>query len=279
MSKSDLDHVAPGFLKSCRARPSWDPGSAPGAEDDTRTWQCAWESWVARLASPEAPWWHWSKVERFWVDANFLHGPFPEELARAWPAMRSLDLQLNEISGPLPLSLTTQRNLSALRVHRNRLEGMVPQEIFAMPNLVYTNFEGNAGLRGCLPRKQGGGRVESQLEIPVQGTKISGLCENQGSSASQDAPDEDDVDEKQELDEETEGGDDTEEKEELDEETEGGDDTEEEEELDEEMEGGDDIEEKEELDEETEGGDGQDEEDEHEDEHEDEAARTSMDEL
>ena len=49
---------------------------------------------MTRLDDPEAPWWSWHRLERFWVDANFLFGPIPDALIRAWPEMRYLDLQL-----------------------------------------------------------------------------------------------------------------------------------------------------------------------------------------
>lgn len=85
----------------CRPRPSWDAAQPIDAEDDddTAAWQCPWESWVVKLDHSEAPWWAWHQMERFWVDANFFHGSFPARLAESWPRMRSLDLQLNEISG------------------------------------------------------------------------------------------------------------------------------------------------------------------------------------
>jgi len=52
-----------------------------------------------KMFNAKAPWWSWHQLERFWVDANFLHGHFPPALVEAWPRLRSLDLQLNELSG------------------------------------------------------------------------------------------------------------------------------------------------------------------------------------
>jgi len=162
------------ILQKCRPRPSWDPGD--GGENQP-SWQCPWNSWAARLNNRAAPWWYWQKMERFWVDANFLHGDFPEELAKSWPAMRSLDLQLNEISGPLPSSLATLHNLSALRLHRNRFEGEVPSAIFSLPNLRYMNLEGNSGLHGCVQATSTNTQAFSHGEqLEIQGTGITGLC-------------------------------------------------------------------------------------------------------
>ena len=96
------------FLSRCRPRPSWDAAEPIDALDDEEewAWQCPWEAWVSRLDHHKAPWWSWHQIERFWVDANFLYGSFPATLAEAWPKMRSLDLQLNELSGPLPAALS-----------------------------------------------------------------------------------------------------------------------------------------------------------------------------
>ena len=55
-----------------------------------------------KMFNAKAPWWSWHQLERFWVDANFLHGHFPPALVEAWPRLRSLDLQLNELSGDGP---------------------------------------------------------------------------------------------------------------------------------------------------------------------------------
>ncbi|CAJ1354516.1 unnamed protein product [Effrenium voratum] len=165
------------FLTRCRARPSWDAAQPMDSEEeDAWAWQCPWESWLVRLDHPQAPWWSWRRLERFWVDANFFHGAFPEELARAWPAMRSLDLQLNQISGPLPKALAELQNLTALRVHRNNFSGEVPPAIFGAPNLQYTNFEGNARLGGCIPRMPRDEETWHLLDLQIQGTQITGLC-------------------------------------------------------------------------------------------------------
>ncbi|CAE7222355.1 RLP19, partial [Symbiodinium sp. CCMP2592] len=171
------NRTSPSFLTKCRARPSWDKGAPiDSSEEDAWAWQCPWEAWVARLDHPRAPWWFWHKIERFWVDANFLHGSFPDALAEAWPRLRSLDLQLNELSGPLPgAALSKLQNLTALRVQRNNFSGRVPAVLFDAPSLRYTNFEGNTELSGCIPwtkEKRG----SSILQLPIQGTKITGLC-------------------------------------------------------------------------------------------------------
>lgn len=171
--------TSPAFLNRCRPRPSWDAAQPmDSTDDDAWAWQCPWESWVARLDDPEAPWWSWHQLERFWVDANFLHGHFPPALVEAWPRLRSLDLQLNELSGPLPgEALSKLQNLTALRIHRNNFSGQVPAAIFEAPSLHYTNFEGNTELRGCIPRRQLTAETWHVLELQIQGTKITGQCE------------------------------------------------------------------------------------------------------
>ena len=167
------------FLSQCRPRPSWDAAEPIDALDDEEewAWQCPWEAWVSRLDHHKAPWWSWHQIERFWVDANFLHGSFPATLAEAWPKMRSLDLQLNELSGPLPAALSKLQNLTALRVHRNNFSGPVAAVLFEAPSLQYTNFEGNSGLSGCIPVRKADEENKHLLDIPIQGTKITGLCQ------------------------------------------------------------------------------------------------------
>lgn len=171
--------TSPAFLSRCRPRPSWDAAEPmDSTEDDAWAWQCPWESWVVRLDDPEAPWWSWHQLERFWVDANFLHGHFPPALVEAWPRLRSLDLQLNELSGPLPgEALSKLQNLTALRIHRNNFSGQVPAAIFEAPSLHYINFEGNPELRGCIPRRELDEETWHVLLLQIQGTKITGLCE------------------------------------------------------------------------------------------------------
>ena len=62
-------------------------------------WQCPAHGWAVKFDDLALPFWNWTKLEKFWVDANFFHGSIPGSIAARWPMLRSLDLYNNDLTG------------------------------------------------------------------------------------------------------------------------------------------------------------------------------------
>jgi len=123
-------------------------------ETDELPWACPWRGWRARFDDPAAPWWGWRSIEKFWVDANFLHGAIPAFVAEKWPALRTLDLYDNDLGGTIPPELARLTGLHQLLLHDNRLTGTVPQALLALPKMQLLQFSVNPELGGCTSEEQ-----------------------------------------------------------------------------------------------------------------------------
>ena len=114
-----------------------------------RPWQCPWAGWRARFDDPAAPWWGWRSIEMFWVDSNFFYGTIPAAMATRWPALRTLDLYDNDLSGTIPPEMGQMADLHQVLLHDNRLTGTVPAALLALPRLQQLQFSLNPELGGC----------------------------------------------------------------------------------------------------------------------------------
>ena len=154
--------------------------SNPEETGDDQRWQCSWEGWRARLDYPSMPWWGWTSLERFWVDANFLTGTFAPELVTRWPHLRALDLHVNELTGTIPKELGSLQNLTLLQLKFNHFGGRLDIEALMSPGLVDVHLQGNRGLTGCLPRIMPGVQRSKGrwLNVKVFGTGIKRCVES-----------------------------------------------------------------------------------------------------
>eukprot|EP00941_MAST-03F_sp_MAST-3F-sp1_P001448 g1448.t1 len=114
-------------------------------------WTCAFEAWAPRFDDEANPWWSWSKLERFWVDANWIQGSIPVEIGDRWPMLRTLDLYDNMLTGTIPKQLGRLTHLQELRLHANHFSGLVPTDAFrSLPSLHVLRLDDNEHLSGCL---------------------------------------------------------------------------------------------------------------------------------
>lgn len=91
----------------------------------------------------------WSKLEKLWLDGNFIGGSIPPDLPVQWPKLVSLDLYDNEISGEIPDTLG-QLPFEKLQLQSNHLRGAVPPSLFKLPACTF-RLQGNSELEGCVP--------------------------------------------------------------------------------------------------------------------------------
>jgi len=216
-----VDFIA--FEQAARYRPSTIPGdycklawlakSEPDPGDDEATlledaetqvdshsynkaWHCASDGWSPRFDDPDAAWWGWRNLERFWVDVNFFHGSIPPWLPTRWPRLRSLDLYSNELTGDVPASLLSLTQLDTLQLHDNRLSGPFPFEALARvgedgvlsPARVNTlTLAMNEELEGCLTRDiRDNSRLSvlwvnyTQIRVADAGGGVDGGCNARG---------------------------------------------------------------------------------------------------
>lgn len=89
----------------------------------------------------------WPRLEKLWLDGNFLAGEIPERLPEVWPQLTSLDVYSNNLTGSIPASLA-ELQLHKLQLQDNQLSGKVPAGLFAQP-ICALNLAANAGLTGC----------------------------------------------------------------------------------------------------------------------------------
>ena len=76
------------------------------------------------------------------LDSNNLTGPIPPELGDL-SSLRSLGLDSNNLTGPIPPALGDLSNLAELNLHTNNLTGPIPPELGALSNLEFLNLYGN----------------------------------------------------------------------------------------------------------------------------------------
>lgn len=116
----------------------------------------------------------WVKLEKLWLDGNFIRGSIPVSIPQVWPNLRSLDLYANELTGSIPASLG-QLQFDKLQLQQNNLSGRVPPEILAM-GCCYFNIAANPNLTGCFPSGSlDGARVREHYGQGIPGTQV-GVC-------------------------------------------------------------------------------------------------------
>ena len=87
------------------------------------------------------------------LDTNQLRGPLPAALGRL-SQLRSLDLHTNQLRGPLPAALAHLSALRYLALHTNQLRGPLPVELANLSQLWWLSLHSNA-LSGPLPVELG----------------------------------------------------------------------------------------------------------------------------
>jgi len=66
-------------------------------------------------------------------------------------SLKNLNLQGNDLTGPIPAELKFMKNLESLDLSYNELEGYLPYELKEMNNLKYLYINGNKELEGYVP--------------------------------------------------------------------------------------------------------------------------------
>ncbi|KAA0150159.1 hypothetical protein FNF29_05400 [Cafeteria roenbergensis] len=147
------------------------------------------EGWAIRFDVTEgpdaAPWWWWSRLEKFWIDGNFAYGRLPERMGELWPNMRTLDLYSNSLEGGIPASFGLMRKLHQVQLQHNRLSGRIPEKLFhpdTLPVLSVLRLQLNPDLEGCIHSEAYAGEKLPMLDTQVVGTKV--LREGCGSDRS-----------------------------------------------------------------------------------------------
>ena len=93
---------------------------------------CRDNCWSIDLSDPTHIFYSLPNIEQFWVDQSCIQGNVTafENIARAWPKLRSLDLYSNNIRAKsLPASFLTQLpNLEQLQLQQNNIAAAIPDE-------------------------------------------------------------------------------------------------------------------------------------------------------
>ena len=93
------------------------------------------------------------RVSHLELDGNQLSGPIPAELGRL-ANLEFLWLEHNQLSGPIPAELGRLANLELLWLDGNQLSGPIPAELGRLANLFHLNLEDNQ-LSGPIPAELG----------------------------------------------------------------------------------------------------------------------------
>lgn len=128
---------------------------------------CPAGGWNVPLESIMFP--EWSKIEKFWVDQNFLHGSIPEWLPDKWRNLRSLDLYSNRITGTVPERLVGMPTLFQLQLHDNSLNGTAPHVGHLSSSLKFLDVSLNPALHGCWPTPDALVGVQSNVSAILLG--------------------------------------------------------------------------------------------------------------
>ncbi|PPD74912.1 hypothetical protein GOBAR_DD28170 [Gossypium barbadense] len=74
---------------------------------------------------------------------NFINGPIPETLSGLDQGLTSISFSGCGLIGPIPNSLSSLKNLSALSLDNNTLTGTIPSNLGSLPNLDQLNLSHN----------------------------------------------------------------------------------------------------------------------------------------
>ncbi|KAK9052194.1 hypothetical protein SSX86_028822 [Deinandra increscens subsp. villosa] len=77
------------------------------------------------------------------VSTNILSGEISPNIGVNWKCLKFLDASKNQISGPIPKSLASLRNLTVLLLNNNELSGEIPSGFFTSKSPVKFNFSFN----------------------------------------------------------------------------------------------------------------------------------------
>lgn len=81
---------------------------------------------------------------------NKLTGPLPAELGKHSPVLRDIEIDGNDISGPIPDGICDNKQLWILSASGNRLNGSIPASLATCPALISLQLQGNQ-LSGEVP--------------------------------------------------------------------------------------------------------------------------------
>ena len=131
---------------------------------------------------------HLEKLLDLNLSGNRLSGPLPANIGN----MKSLstlyldsslpiegdgsDINRNQISGEIPLSLTKLQNLSVLDITDNDLSGKIPDAIWSMPSLTIINLKGNRLEREITPAIA---NAKNLKQLILENNHLSGQLPNQ----------------------------------------------------------------------------------------------------
>lgn len=91
-----------------------------------------------------------SHIRELDLDGGHLTGPFPEWIVECLPQLAEFDMSYNRLSGTLPKSIATVRNLQEIKVEYNQFSGPIPSEYGYMKHLRVLRLESNR-ITGRLP--------------------------------------------------------------------------------------------------------------------------------
>ena len=104
------------------------------------------------------------------LDSNNLTGPIPPELG-ALSNLRSLALYGNNLTGPIPPELGALSNLRSLALYGNNLTGPIPPALGDLSNLVDLNLDSN-NLTGPIPPELGA--LSNLRSLALYGNNLTG---------------------------------------------------------------------------------------------------------
>ena len=168
-----------------RPVPGYDPPEIGSSSEETRdvlealykaTNGPAWRqsgNWLTDAPPNE---WHGVRMEcngsvSLDLEANNLTGPIPGELGNL-SNLVSLDLGRNQLTGSIPPELGNLTRLVTLDLGRNQLTGPIPSELGNLSNLDSLNLIGNS-LTGEIPAELGE-LADTLTYLTVDGTSLTG---------------------------------------------------------------------------------------------------------
>ena len=130
-------------------------------------------NWLSNEALSE---WHGvttnsdGRVTRLELNNNQLTGPIPAELGNL-ANLEFLNLSENELTGEIPVELGNLANLEFLYLHKNQLSGGIPAELGNLANLEFLNLSENE-LTGPIPAELG--NLGNLQRLWLNGNQLSG---------------------------------------------------------------------------------------------------------
>jgi hypothetical protein len=129
-------------------------------------WQCRSQGWREDMGDLNRPWYHWPKLQRFWVDGNFFYGELPYDIVHLWPEMRSIDVYGNELTSVSWEAFSELPLLEEIRLQGNYIENAFNATFLdpdVTPRLQEVHLQLNPNLHGCIPSSYVLGDRERQM--------------------------------------------------------------------------------------------------------------------